>query len=731
MGQINFEVPGPGTYSITADPTLPALSNPGASGDALSGKQFYTASNAPVTGTIPLNEPQNITIEGGGSYVIPQGYHYGTGVVTSEGTTLPTLPNPGTAADLLTGTQLIDQEGNVVQGSMPNNGAVAKSLGAGESYTIPLGYHNGQGTVTANSLANQTQGTATAEDIMQGETAWVNGQQVTGTATPGTDTSDATATADQILSPYTAYVASGKVTGTIPTNTDDDVTISGAQVSVGAGYYADAVSKAIQTVAQDAGYVAQGTESATQQLPTQGAQTITPTTTAQTIEANVYLTGAQTIQGDANLVSRNIKDGISIFGVTGSYGGDPSVIAVPLVVTVTTGAVVTAVNGDLTVTATSIDGTATLTLTQPGDWSVSATLNGETAGPEIVTVPSSYSIRLNFVPVRTQVLYLSIPRSSLASSQIGEYALFAGGHDPEYGGSTYDTVDAFNSALSLSQPYALSAERYALTGASNGTYAFFAGGYTSLTNAYLDTVDAYDPSLSRTTPTPLGTARAYLSSITIGQYILVAGGYLGSYPPSNYVDAYDITLTRTVPTALTTARYSFGSALAGQYALFGGGQVSRIGFTNAVEAYDETLTKTFPEVLSKNRGLLGTTSVGDYAIFAGGAITSGSTTDETTTVDYYDSTLTRGSASSLSSKRRNIASATLNGYALFGGGDQEYDVFPVVDTYSSSLTHSTTTAFSQSRTELAAVKLDNYVLFGGGCDDINNDTPYANVDIYE
>ena len=53
-------------------------------------------------------------------------------------------------------------------------------------------------------------------------------------------------------------------------------------------------------------------------MPTQGAQTITPGATAKTIAAGRYLTGAQTIQGDPDLVPENIKSGVDIFGVAGS-----------------------------------------------------------------------------------------------------------------------------------------------------------------------------------------------------------------------------------------------------------------------------------------------------------------------------------------------------------------------------------------------------------------------------
>lgn len=53
-------------------------------------------------------------------------------------------------------------------------------------------------------------------------------------------------------------------------------------------------------------------------VATKSAATITPTTTDQTIDAGQYLSGAQTIKGDRNLVSENIISGKSIFGVSGS-----------------------------------------------------------------------------------------------------------------------------------------------------------------------------------------------------------------------------------------------------------------------------------------------------------------------------------------------------------------------------------------------------------------------------
>ena len=53
-------------------------------------------------------------------------------------------------------------------------------------------------------------------------------------------------------------------------------------------------------------------------IPTLAAATYTPTTSDITIAAGKYIGGTQTISGDANLVSGNIKSGVSIFGVSGS-----------------------------------------------------------------------------------------------------------------------------------------------------------------------------------------------------------------------------------------------------------------------------------------------------------------------------------------------------------------------------------------------------------------------------
>ena len=85
-----------------------------------------------------------------------------------------------TAAQILKG-QTAWVNGSKITGTMVDRAAVTKTLNAGGSYTIPAGYHNGSGKVTANSLASQTQATATADNISEGKTAYVNGELITGT----------------------------------------------------------------------------------------------------------------------------------------------------------------------------------------------------------------------------------------------------------------------------------------------------------------------------------------------------------------------------------------------------------------------------------------------------------------------------------------------------------------------------------------------------------------------
>ena len=68
-----------------------------------------------------------------------------------------------------------------------------------------------------------------------------------------------------------------------------------------------------------------------------------------------------------------------------------------IIVTVTSGATVTATKGSLSVSGTSVNGTCTLVVPEAGTWSVKATLNGQTSDTKSVTFTDSYAVALSFV----------------------------------------------------------------------------------------------------------------------------------------------------------------------------------------------------------------------------------------------------------------------------------------------------------------------------------------------
>lgn len=63
-----------------------------------------------------------------------------------------------------------------------------------------------------------------------------------------------------------------------------------------------------------------------------------------------------------------------------------------IIVTVTSGATVTATKGSKVVSGTSVNGTCTLTVPEAGTWSVKATLNGQTSDTKSVTFTDRYAL---------------------------------------------------------------------------------------------------------------------------------------------------------------------------------------------------------------------------------------------------------------------------------------------------------------------------------------------------
>lgn len=250
----------------------------------------------------------NAQVQEGDTYTIPRGYHNGSGVVAGvagggnynlqeksvtptksqqnvtpdsgyyglSGVTVAAIPAnyndtsavTAGAADVLANKVIVNADGETVTGSMPNNGAVSKTLDTTTtSYTVPKGYHSGSGSVKITTETKTATPTKDAQDITP--TSGKVLSKVTVAAIPDNyiDTTAATATADQILDGATAYVDGELVEGSMPDNgaVSQTLTTTTTSYTVSAGYHNGSGKVSITTE----------TKSAT---PTKSAQTITPST---------------------------------------------------------------------------------------------------------------------------------------------------------------------------------------------------------------------------------------------------------------------------------------------------------------------------------------------------------------------------------------------------------------------------------------------------------------------
>lgn len=220
---------------------------------------------------IANNGAVDISVQEGESYTIPKGYHNGAGVVKGvagggnytlqpktvtptksqqsitpdqgyyglSGVTVKAIPEnfqdvsatTATAADVLATKVFIAANGTTTTGTMPNNGAVSKTLDAAtdnQSYTIPAGYHNGNGKVTIVLEEKTATPTTTTQNITP--TAGKVLSKVTVSAIPAIygDATEADAVAANILSGKKAIVKANNVATMVEGTMTDNGTLTGS-----------------------------------------------------------------------------------------------------------------------------------------------------------------------------------------------------------------------------------------------------------------------------------------------------------------------------------------------------------------------------------------------------------------------------------------------------------------------------------------------------------------------
>ena len=241
--------------------------------DVLSGKVIVTPNGTVTAGTMANNGAvSKLVTPQTAPYTIPAGYHNGEGTVdvrsvkaildpTKEGLTVNTgvsyfheiVINPipdayqdvtgvtADAADVLWQKKIVTATGEVVAGTMKNNGAVTKTLTkAVTSYTIPAGYHNGEGVVDVvtqvkSAVPKKEELTITADDGKLLSTVWVE-------PIPDRyqDVTAVDAEAAHVLSGKKIVSATGAVvTGAMANNGDASASFDGlttTSVTIPAGY---------------------------------------------------------------------------------------------------------------------------------------------------------------------------------------------------------------------------------------------------------------------------------------------------------------------------------------------------------------------------------------------------------------------------------------------------------------------------------------------------------------
>lgn len=224
------------------------------------------------------------------------------------------------------GSTQVDMQGGFVTGGASGASLQSKTVNPSESVqTIKAdnGY-DGLSQVTVNAVSRTYVGSGVTKKSAAIYTPGTSDQSIaSGQYLNGTQTikGDSNLTAGNIRNGVKIFNVTGSYAGSSRGGSSHKLQAKTATPS-----------ESTQTISPDSGY--DGLSSVTVNavsrtyvgsgVTKKAAATYTPKTSDQSIAASQYLSGAQTIKGDANLVAGNIKSGVSIFGVTGTYASGGS-----------------------------------------------------------------------------------------------------------------------------------------------------------------------------------------------------------------------------------------------------------------------------------------------------------------------------------------------------------------------------------------------------------------------
>lgn len=150
--------------------------------NVLQGKKFYSSKMGQVVSGRMVDHSGEPTreIAIGQPFTIPEGYYNGFTKVQTKSLRDATIGS-AKPEHILNG-KISWTNGEKVVGTMPSIAPISKELKGGEKYNIPMGFHDGHGfLICTGGGSEDTPGTAKSDDLIEGKTAWVKGNKITGT----------------------------------------------------------------------------------------------------------------------------------------------------------------------------------------------------------------------------------------------------------------------------------------------------------------------------------------------------------------------------------------------------------------------------------------------------------------------------------------------------------------------------------------------------------------------